>query len=167
MFIGIKLTWASIPFNNFTKSLAASKLSLLSLAKAYSNEIIEDCETLDELTNYVNKLSNKNNLTNKERLVLENLNSEIFVNKYITDGAVVNINSYELKLYSNAVLAKKAFFDGITIYTKDGAITDNATKKTLVNISDIDFVTKGIYHFSITVTVDGKSVVMHYSLQIV
>ena len=97
----------------------------------------------------------------------ENLNSEIFVNKYITDGAVVNINSYELKLYSNAVLAKKAFFDGITIYTKDGAITDNATKMTLVNISDIDFVTKGIYHFSITVTVDGKAVVMHYSLQIV
>lgn len=108
-----------------------------------------------------------NNTLTAKYFAKENLNSEIFVNKYITDGAVVNINSYELKLYSNAVLAKKAFFDGITIYTKDGAITDNATKMKLVNISDIDFVTKGIYHFSITVTVDGKSVVMHYSLQIV
>jgi hypothetical protein len=70
-------------------------------------------------------------------------------------------------VYSNVVLAKKAFFDSITITTKDGVISDNARKKELVDITNIDFLTKGIYHFSITVKVNDKDVVMHYALQII
>ena len=40
-------------------------------------------------------------------------------------------------------------------------------KKELVDITNIDFLTKGIYHFSITVKVNDKDVVMHYALQII
>lgn len=97
----------------------------------------------------------------------ESLNDDLFTNTHIIDGAIVNISSYEMKVYTNTVLAKKAFFDFITIYTKDGELTDNSVKKQLIDITDIDFKTAGIYHYSITIEVNGESVVMHYSIQII
>ena len=93
--------------------------------------------------------------------------SEVLINSFIIDGAIVNISSYEMKVYSNTVLAKKAFYDLITVITKDGEITNNTIKKEIVNITDIDFKTAGIYHFSITVSVNNNDVTMHYAIQIV
>ena len=40
LFIGIKFTWQFIPLRSFTSSFASSKLSLLSFANAYSNDIL-------------------------------------------------------------------------------------------------------------------------------
>lgn len=108
-----------------------------------------------------------NNTLTPKYFAKEELCDEVLINNYLTDGALVNIASYELELYANVVLVKKAFFDNITITTKDGVITDNARKKELVDITNIDFLTKGIYHFSITVEVNGKDVVMHYAVQII
>ena len=108
-----------------------------------------------------------NNTLTANYFAKEELCDEVLINHYLTDGALVEITSFEFEIYANVVLAKKAFFDNITIITKDGAITDNARKKELVDITDIDFLTKGFYQFSITVTVDGKDVVMHYALQII
>ena len=118
----------------------------------------------DEASLYIDEF---NNTLIAKYFAKEELCDEILINNNITDGAVVNIESYEFAVYSNVVLAKKAFFDSITITTKDGVITDNARKKELVDITNIDFLTKGIYHFSITVKVNDKDVVMHYALQII
>jgi hypothetical protein len=118
----------------------------------------------DEASLYIDEF---NNTLIAKYFAKEELCDEILINNNITDGAVVNIESYEFAVYSNVVLAKKAFFDSITITTKDGVISDNARKKELVDITNIDFLTKGIYHFSITVKVNDKDVVMHYALQII
>ena len=108
-----------------------------------------------------------NNTLTAKYFAKEELTSEVLINPFITDGAVVNISSYEMKLYPSVVLAKKAFYDLISIVTKDGEITNNTIKKQIVDITNIDFVTAGIYHFSITVEVNGKNVVMHYAIQII
>ena len=108
-----------------------------------------------------------NNTLTPKYFAKEELTSEVLINPFITDGAVVNISSYEMKLYPSVVLAKKAFYDLISIVTKDGEITNNTIKKQIVDITNIDFVTAGIYHFSITVEVNGKNVVMHYAIQII
>jgi hypothetical protein len=96
----------------------------------------------------------------------ENLRGVNFVNQYITDGAIININTYQLKPYTSKVLGRKALFDVIQILLPSGEVTDNNLKIQMIDISDIDFATSGFYHFSITCTVDGNDVVMHYTLQI-
>lgn len=153
---------------NFDKKQYAETLfeysTVGNLINIYYLNLLPSFEYGTEASVYIDEF---NNTLKAKYFAKEELCDEILINNHITNGAVVNIESYELKLYTNQVLAKKAFFDGITIITKDGAITDNATKQTLVDISDISFVTKGIYHFSITVAVDGKDVVMHYALQII
>ena len=62
------------------------------LAKAYSNEIIDECDSVEDLENYANKLSRKGNLTNKEKLVLDNLNSEITNRKRLTDLRKIGVS---------------------------------------------------------------------------
>ncbi|MBP3503779.1 MAG: hypothetical protein J6K18_01505 [Bacilli bacterium] len=108
-----------------------------------------------------------NNSLTVKYLGNESFISERFINAYIKDGAVVEIAAFQLKQISNKVLAKKAFYDNITIITKDGVITDNTIKKTLIYIDDIDFATKGIYYFSITASVNGADVTMRYAIQII
>ena len=106
-----------------------------------------------------------NTLTAKE-FEDESINGLILENTDIIDGAVIHVLEYVLPTYSNKVLGRKALFDLIEIITKDGVITDNNIKTSMINISDIDFAVKGFYHFSITVNINGNDVVMHYALQI-
>lgn len=108
-----------------------------------------------------------NNTLTVKYLGNEEFNKEVFVNAFIIDGAVVSIKNFTLTKFTNKVLAKKAFYDNITIITKDGEITNNNTKKTLIYIDDIDFLNTGIYYFSITVSVNGNDVTMRYAIQIV
>ncbi|MBR2892059.1 MAG: hypothetical protein IKC22_06790 [Bacilli bacterium] len=97
----------------------------------------------------------------------EEIRGSIFVNNYLTDGAIINISTYTFKTYSNAVLGRKALFDSIQIILPDGEVTDNNIKITMIDISDINFAVSGFYHFSITCSVNGNDVVMHYALQII
>ena len=97
----------------------------------------------------------------------ENLRGIDFVNNNITDGAIINITTYQLNSYSSKVLGRKALFDVIKIYLPTGEVTDNNLKIQMIDINDIDFATSGFYHFSITCTVGGNEVVMHYTLQII
>ena len=69
-------------------------------------------------------------------------------------------------VYTNKVLGRKALFDLIEILTKDGEITDNGVKTKMIDISDINFAERGFYHFSITINVYGKDVVLNYAIQI-
>ena len=106
-----------------------------------------------------------NTLTAKE-FEDDSINGVVLENTHIIDGAVIHVLEYVLPAYSNKVLGRKALFDLIEIITKDGVITDNNVKTSMINISDIDFAVKGFYHFSITVNINGNDVVMHYALQI-
>lgn len=96
----------------------------------------------------------------------EEIRGSVFVNNYLTDGAIINISTYTFRTYSNAVLGRKALFDAIQIIVPSGEITDNNVKITMIDISDINFAVSGFYHFSITCQVNGNDVVMHYALQI-
>lgn len=88
------------------------------------------------------------------------------VNNFITDGAIIQISTFSLKTYPVVVLGRKALFDNIKIILPTGELTDNNTKIKVIDITDINFSKPGFYHFSITCTVAGNDVVMHYTLQI-
>lgn len=62
------------------------------LAKAYAEEIIDEYDSIDDLQGYADKLSRKNNLTNRDKLVLENLNSEITNRKRLTDLKKIGVS---------------------------------------------------------------------------
>ena len=89
-----------------------------------------------------------------------------FINNYLTDGAIINISTYTLKPYTNKVLGRKALFDSIEIIVPTGPVTDNNIKIQMFDLTDINFAVPGFYHFSITCSVGGNDVVMHYTLQI-
>ena len=114
-------------------------------------------------TFYIDELCNT--LTAKY-FVDETIQGKVFENTDIIDGALVHITSYTLGVYSNKVLGRKALFDLIEIFTKDGEITDNGIKTNMIDISDIAFAERGFYHFSITINVNGKDIVLNYAIQI-
>lgn len=114
-------------------------------------------------TFYVDELCNT--LTAKY-FVDETIQGKVFENTDIIDSALVHISSYTMGVYTNKVLGRKALFDLIEILTKDGEITDNGVKTKMIDISDINFAERGFYHFSITINVYGKDVVLNYAIQI-
>ena len=73
------------------------------LAKAYANEIIEDNDSIEDLEKYANKLSRKNNLSNRDKLVLENIVSEINDRKRLTDLKKIGVTEdvYNSKEFRN------------------------------------------------------------------
>lgn len=62
------------------------------LAKAYANEIIEEYDSIDDLQGYADKLSRKNSLTNRDKLVLDNIVSEINNRKRLTDLKKIGVS---------------------------------------------------------------------------
>ena len=85
------------------------------LAKAYANEIIDDCDSIEELESYANKLK-KGNLTNKNKLVLENIVSEITNRKRLTDLKKIGV--------TEEVYNSKEFRDFESKFTKDTPIDE-------------------------------------------
>jgi len=86
------------------------------LAKAYANEIIDEYDSIEDLESYANKLSRKSNLTNKDKLVLENLVSEINNRKRLTDLKKIGVTE---DIYNS-----KDFRDFESKFTKDTPIDE-------------------------------------------
>ena len=86
------------------------------LAKAYANEIIDEYDSIEDLESYANKLSKKSNLTNKDKLVLENISSEIFNRKRLTDLKKIGV---EEEVYNS-----KDFRDFESKFAKDTPIDE-------------------------------------------
>lgn len=96
------------------------------LAKAYANEIIDEYDSLEDLEKYADRLSKKNNQTNKDKLVLENIVSEINNRKRLTDLKKLGVTE---EIYNS-----KEFRDFESKFTKDTSIDEiynlyNSSKK--------------------------------------
>lgn len=85
------------------------------LARAYANEIIDDCDSIEDLESYANKLK-KGNLTNKNKLVLENIVSEINNRKRLTDLKKIGV--------SEDIYNSKEFRDFESKFTKETPIDE-------------------------------------------
>lgn len=55
------------------------------IANAFSKDIIDDCETIEDLENEVNKLNKKADASNRDKLVLNNLVNELNNKKRIAE----------------------------------------------------------------------------------
>ena len=94
----------------------------------------------------------------------QNLVGAKFENVQMTDGAIVEIDSFKIGADSDKV-AKQKFLDGIKIVTPSGELT--GTEKTnAIDTSKIRFSVAGFYQFTITVTVNGEKVVSYYAVQV-
>lgn len=85
-----------------------------------------------------------------------------FENVVITDGAIVDILSYQL---GSSGSNKSQLLNQIVIKTKDGILTETQ-KSALVNTSAVKFNKAGFYQFTITINVGGEDIVSYYALQI-
>lgn len=92
-----------------------------------------------------------------------------FVNSVITDGAIVSVNNFVL----GKGTAEKELYDGISIVTKDGALTAAqmkgniaGTKTKYVDASLIRFSNPGCYQLKINIPMDGGIKTAYYAVQI-
>ena len=86
------------------------------IGKAYANEIISEADSLKELEDTANRLRNKSNITNREKIILDNLDSEIFTKKRITELEGYGVKEEEYN--------SKEFKDFASKFTKETPITD-------------------------------------------
>lgn len=86
------------------------------LANAYANEIIEDSETIDDIQKVADKLIAKGvNISNKEKLVLQNLIGEMESRKRLSDLKSLGVKE---EVYNS-----KEFRDFEKIFSKDTPIS--------------------------------------------
>lgn len=92
-------------------------------------------------------------------------NEKVLENTYITDGAIINIDTYRIGQNSDTI-AKNALYSAIHITTKDG-ILSNEEKAKMIDTSAIRFNTPGFYQFTIKVNVKGAEVISYYAVEII
>lgn len=106
-----------------------------------------------------------NNVLTSKSFMNDESNDLPFENQNITSGAIIRINSYVVGADSDTV-AKRKMLENITIITKDGNLSDSE-KASCINTSRIKFSTPGFYQFTITIDVNGESVVAYYAIQVI
>ena len=111
----------------------------------------------------------KNVLTVREITDADNLIGKKFVNQVITDGAVVEVNNLVLGKGS----AENELFDGLSITTKDGALSSSQMKSKIdgfdvryVDVSAIQFYRAGFYQLTVNIPVGGEIKSAYYAVQI-
>lgn len=104
-----------------------------------------------------------NTLTVKE--FTGSLAETTFVNTIITDGAIVNVSTYQFAKSENTATGRNAIYSAVEIVTKDGTVADSDKSK-YIDTSVIAFGTPGFYQMTITVEVGGESVKCVYAIQI-
>ena len=65
------------------------------IGKAYANEIISESDSLNELEDTAKRLSNKGSLTNRDKIILDNLNGEIETRKRIAKLESIGVTEEE------------------------------------------------------------------------
>lgn len=111
----------------------------------------------------------KNVLTLREMTDAENLVGKSFVNVLIEDGAIVSVNNFVLGKGSG----KKELFEGLSIVTKDGALSQTQMESKIegfdvryVDTSKIQFARAGFYQLIINIPVGGAIKSSYYAVQI-
>lgn len=111
----------------------------------------------------------KNVLTLREIENAENLLGKRFINEVIEDGAIVSVEN--LVLGKNS--AKTELLSGLSIITKDGALTASqmeskiaGTNVKYVDLSKIQFYKSGFYQLIVNIPVDGEIKTAYYAVQI-
>lgn len=87
------------------------------------------------------------------------------INKYITDGAIINISTYKIGQEADNI-AKANLYSAIEIITKDGNLTTEEKAK-VIDTSKIRFNTPGFYELSINVSVNGETITTYYAIEII
>ena len=88
-----------------------------------------------------------------------------FENENIEDGAIVNINSYQVGSDADAI-AKTKMLSNIEIITKAGYMSYDEKLK-CIDTSKIKFSKPGFYQFTITLPVGENNVVGYYAIEVI
>ena len=86
------------------------------LGKAYADEIISEADSVEELESAVSRLNSKTNLSNREQIILSNLNSEIETRKRVAELQSIGVTEEEY--------TSQKFKDFASKFNKETPITD-------------------------------------------
>lgn len=124
------------------------------VGKAYAEEIISEADSLKELEDTANRLRNKSNITNREKIILDNLDSEIFTKKRITELEGYGVkeeeyNSKEFKDFASKFTKETPITDVYEIYKKNNDVkplSNPGSMKSVPGKEKKDFITEAEYN---------------------
>ena len=124
------------------------------IGKAYANEIISEADSLNELEDTANRLSNKINLTKRDKIILDNLNGEIESRKRIAKLESIGVteeeyNSSEFKKFASQFNKDTPIENVYEIYKRNTdvkPVENPGSMKSIPGKERKDFITEAEYN---------------------
>lgn len=124
------------------------------IGKAYANEIISESDSLDELEDTAKRLSNKTNLTKRDRIILDNLTGEIDTRKRIAKLESIGVteeeyNSSEFKQFASQFNKDTPIENVYEIYKRNTdvkPVSNPGSMKSIPGKERKDFITEAEYN---------------------
>ena len=123
------------------------------VGKAYAEEIISEADSLKELEDTANRLSNKPNISNREKIILDNLNGEIESRKRIAKLESIGVkedeyNSSEFKKFASQFNKDTPIENVYELYKKNTdvkPVANPGSMKSVPGKEKKDFITEAEY----------------------
>jgi hypothetical protein len=123
------------------------------IGKAYANEIISEADSLNELEDTAKRLSSKTSLSNREKIILDNLNGEIETRKRIAKLESIGVteeeyNSSEFKQFASQFKKDTPIENVYEIYKKNTDIkpvSNPGSMKSIPGKEKLDFISEAEY----------------------
>lgn len=123
------------------------------IGRAYANEIISEADSLDELEDTAKRLSNKTNLTKRDKIILDNLTGEIDTRKRIAKLESIGVteeeyNSSEFKQFASQFNKDTPIENVYEIYKRNTdvkPVSNPGSMKSVPGKERKDFITEAEY----------------------
>jgi len=123
------------------------------VGKAYANEIISEADSLNELEDTAKRLSSKTSLSNREKIILDNLNGEIETRKRIAKLESIGVkeeeyNSSEFKQFASQFNKDTPIENVYEIYKKNTdvkPVSNPGSMKSIPGKEKLDFISEAEY----------------------
>ena len=123
------------------------------IGKAYANEIISEADSLNELEDTAKRLSSKTSLSNREKIILDNLTGEIETRKKIAKLESIGVteeeyNSSEFKQFASQFNKDTPIENVYEIYKKNTdvkPVSNPGSMKSIPGKEKLDFISEAEY----------------------
>ena len=120
------------------------------VGRAYANEMISEADSIQELEDNVNHIKSKANITNRDKIIIDNLESEILTRKRIAELKSIGVtedeyNSKEFKEFEKQFTKETPITNVYEIYKKNNTtqvVNNPGSMKSIPGKEKKDFISE-------------------------
>ena len=143
------------------------------IGKAYANEIISEADSLNELEDTAKRLSSKTSLSNREKIILDNLTGEIETRKKIAKLESIGVteeeyNSSEFKQFASQFNKDTPIENVYEIYKKSTdvkPVSNPGSMKSIPGKEKLDFISEAEFDKMTEKEIEENLDLIHKSME--